>query len=262
MRTPLLLTVALLLARVAVAQDKPHGGTITGIVLDEAGNPVVDADVFALPDTKRARTDSTGHFALANLDPDFYHVRVRRLGFMPTEITTDLGKNGHVDLKFELARRPVVLDSVVVTEDGRCPALNYNGFNCRKSRGKGVYLTDDDLADRGAIELGDVFRNVDGFRIETAFTAFGPKPKPLATHGGNCLNALINGRPLAVTNPLPRYATELLGVEIYASPRDVPQEYQRYVWQGDARQTTTFTHDRMDQPCSLVVYWTTYAGTH
>ena len=92
--------------------------------------------------------------------------------------------------------------------------------------------------------------------------ARGPKPKPLATRGGNCLNALINGRPLAVTNPLPRFATELLGVEIYASPRDVPTEYQRYVWQGDARQTTTFAHDRMDQPCSLVVYWTTYAGTH
>lgn len=262
MRTPLLLTAALLLARVAVAQDKPHGATITGVVLDEASTPVVGAEVAALPDTKKARTDSTGHFTLTGLDADFYHVRVRRLGFMSTEITTELGKNGHVDLKFELTRRPAMLDSVVVTEDGHCPSLNYNGFTCRKVRGKGVYFTDDDLADRGAVELGDVFRNVDGFRIETAFTAFGPKPKPLATHGGSCLNALVNGRPLGVTNPLPRFATELLGVEIYALPRDVPSEYQRFVWQRDARQTTTFPHDRMDAPCSLVVYWTTYAGTH
>src|SRR4051812_42617958 len=141
------------------------GGTIAGIVLDATGHPIVDADVFALPEKSRARTDSAGRFAIGKLDAGFYHVRVRRLGFEPTEITTDLAKNGHVDLKFELVSRPVVLDSVVIQADGKCPAISYSGFNCRKRAGKGVYLTDDDLADKGAIELGEVFSDVKGFDV-------------------------------------------------------------------------------------------------
>jgi hypothetical protein len=40
----------------------------------------------------------------------------------------------------------------------KCSALSYKGFNCRKSR-EGVYLTDEDLADKGAVELGEAFHD-------------------------------------------------------------------------------------------------------
>lgn len=243
---------------IAAGQAKPAGGTISGSVVDSGGRAVAGADVFAFPETARARSDSAGHFALMKLPGGFYHVRVRRIGFVPTEITTDLKDNGRVDLKFELQPRPAVLDSVVVLADGKCPTLLFGGFNCRRRFGKGVYLTDDDLAEKGAIELGDVFAGVPGFRVDSIPTNFGLKPRPLATRGGHCLNALINGRPLALTNPLPRYATELVGVEIYATPREVPDEYQRYVWLKEIRQTSSPVERSAGvEPCSLVVYWTT-----
>ena len=130
-----------------------------------------------------------------------------------------------------------MLDSVVVQADGKCPVMSYTGFLCRRRIGKGVYLTDDDLADKGAVELGEVFVDVKGFDIERRPTRFGLKPIPFAEHGG-CINALVNGRPLAVTNQLPRYATELIAVEIYAQPRSVPEEYQRYVWTNGIRQSS------------------------
>ena len=232
-------------------------GTITGVVLDGAGRPLADADVYALPEKARARTDSAGRFTITNLDAGFYHVRVRRLGYRANEITTDLAKNGRVDLKFELETRPVMLDSVVVQADGKCAVISYTGFNCRKRSGKGVYLTDDDLADKGAIELGEVFTDVEGFFIEQRPTRFGNKPIPFSRRG--CLNALVNGRPIALTNQLPRYATELIAVEIYLMPRDVPAEYQRYVWTTAPRQSSRpVGRDRGDQPCSLVVYWTSF----
>jgi hypothetical protein len=234
------------------------GGTIAGVVLDEAGHPVSEADVYAFPEKNRGKTDSTGHFSIPNLPSGFYRVRVRRLGYRPTEVTTDLTSNGHVDLKIEIAVRPAMLDSVIVQADGKCAATSFTGFNCRKQRGKGLYLTDDDLADKGAIELGEVFRDVDGFRLETRATRYGPKPIAFATRSG-CINALVNGRPLSLTNPLPLFATDLIAVEIYTLPSSVPSEYQRYVWDPTIRQTSPLVgRDRNDQPCSLAVYWTSF----
>jgi hypothetical protein len=248
------LVFALVSGREAIAQN---GATISGIVRDEAGHPIEGAEVYAFPEKNRGRTDSTGRFSIANLPSGYYHVRVRRLGFRPTEVTTELGGNGHVDLKIEMALRPAMLDSVIVQADGKCASVSFTGFNCRKQHGKGVYLTDDDLADKGAIELGEVFRDVNGFRLETRPTRFGPKPIPYANYG--CLNALVNGRPLALTNPLPQYATELIAVEIYQLPSNVPAEYQRYVWDRTIRQTARpLGRDRNDQPCSLVIYWTSF----
>jgi hypothetical protein len=252
------MTAVLLACATRALAQSPTGATITGIVLDVSGRPVADADVFALPEKAKARTDSAGRFTITKLDAGFYHVRVRRLGFTPTEITTDLEKNGHVELKFELTPRPVILDSVVVQADGKCPAVSYVGFNCRRRSGKGVYLTDDDLADKGAVELGEVFTDVEGFYIEQRPTQFGLKPIPFAQRGG-CINALVNGRPISVTNQLPRYATELIAVEIYATPRSVPSEYQIYVWSRNIRQSSPRVgRDYGDQPCSLVVYWTSF----
>jgi hypothetical protein len=264
MRKIAILAAASLIAAIGAplrvrAQSKPTGGTISGIVTDDSGLPIADADVFAFPETARVRTDSAGHFTITNLDGGFYNVRARHLGFAPGETSTDLSKNGHVNVKIEMTRRPVVLDSVVVLADGTCPALSYKGFNCRKRVGKGVYLTDDDLADKGAVELGEAFRDVPGFRLEIATTPYGRKPRPIPTKGSGCLNALVNGRAMALTNPLPLYATELLAVEIYSLPSEVPTEYQRYIWQRGIRQSSSHLgRDPGNEPCSLVVYWTTY----
>jgi len=254
--------------RVLRAQASPIPGSISGLVTDESGQPIRDADVRAFPGTDRARTDSTGRFVITKLGSGFYHVRARKIGYSSTEITTDLTKDGHVDLKFQLKPRPVVLDSVVVLADGKCPVVSYGGFNCRRRAGKGVYLTDDDIADKGAVELGEAFSDVEGFRLEKRLTPFGMKPIPISTRGNHCLNALVNGRPISVTNPLPRYATELIAVEIYANPSEAPQEYQSYVWQAGIRQSSWMESIRRSpnrssslvpaDRCALAVYWTTF----
>jgi hypothetical protein len=241
------------------AQDAPVAGSISGIVVDDNGRPIPGVDVHAFPEAARATTDSAGRFVITKLGAGFYHVRARRLGYSPLEITTDLATRGHVELKFELKARPAILDSVVISASGKCPDVSYSGFNCRRHTGKGLYLTDDDIADKGAIELGEVFTDVPGFRVEAGMTRLGTRPIPRSTRGNRCLNALVNGRPLAVTNQLPHYATELIAVEIYASPNDVPPEYQRYVWLASTRQTSAVLgHDLPNQRCALVVYWTEF----
>jgi len=262
MRKALLVAAVLAVApagRAVRCQSAPVPGSITGTVTDDSGHPLADADVHAFPESAHARTDSAGRFVLTRLGSGFYHVRARRIGYTSLEITTDLAKNGHVDLKFELKARPAILDSVVIRADGKCAATQYVGFNCRRRFGKGVYLTDDDIGEKGSIELGDIFEDVPGFRTEIRFTQIGRRPVPIATRGNRCLNALVNGRPISVTNPLPHYANELIAIEIYAVPSDVPAEYQRYIWMGAARQTSAFVQRPVtDESCSVAVYWTSY----
>lgn len=261
----------LLLAALAAASISPRSalhaqrsGVIAGTVFDEAGKPIAGADVVASADNARATSDSAGRFEIRNLDAGTYSVRARRLGYMPARITADIGRGGRADLRIELKVRPAILDSVFVVAKGdkTCPDRSYAGFSCRRQTAKGVYLTDDDIFDKNARELGDIFRDVPGFRIEFAATAFGRMPMPIPTKASQCLNALVNGRIVAPTNPLPRFADEMIAVEIYASPGDVPEEYQRYVWGRQGRQSQSF-RDRAgagtSERCSLVVYWTSFS---
>lgn len=235
-------------------------GTISGTVRDEAGKPVPDADVVASANNARARTDSAGHFEIKNLDDGTYAVRARRLGYLPVRLTADISHGGNVTLSIEMKVRPALLDSIVVVADGKCPEQSYTGFICRRKSGKGVYLTDDDIFDKNARELGDIFRDVAGFRIELVTTQFGRVPYPIPTRASQCLNALVNGRMAANTNPIPRFADEMISVEIYASPADVPDEYQRFVWGAQGRQSQMYRQRAASSSdrCALVVYWTRF----
>jgi hypothetical protein len=253
--------VSFVIASAVGAQTTTDRGIVRGSVADAAGRGLAGADVFLFPDAFRARTDSAGRFIFAAVNAGFYHVRARRVGFLPAEVTTDLAKRGQVDVSITLVPRPIRLDTIAIVANAKCEPHSLTGFACRKQsiRRGGVFLTDDDLLDKNAVELGDVFRDLEGFRIEMVPTAWGAKPRPLATRGARCLNALVNGRPIAPANPLPRYADELIAVEIYASPTDVPEEFQRYVWMASIRQTANPTgKDSPTARCALAVYWTAF----
>jgi hypothetical protein len=235
-------------------------GIIAGVVVDEAGNPIAGAEIAASGVTARATTDSAGKFMIRDLESGEYNVRARRIGYFPARMTADIGKGGRADLHIELQTRPAMLDSVIVTAEGRCPDRSYTGFLCRQRLSKsGVFLSDDDIFDKNARELGDIFRDVPGFRIETQPTIWGRLPMPMVVRGTGCLNALVNGKPASVTNPMPRFADQMIAAEIYATPAEVPQEYQRFIYGGEGRQTTVYHHGiSSSDRCAIVVYWTRF----
>ncbi|HEY4307399.1 MAG TPA: carboxypeptidase-like regulatory domain-containing protein [Gemmatimonadaceae bacterium] len=257
----ILLLAAVVFAALPASLAAQKTGVIAGTVVDENGRPIPEVQIVASADNAQAVTDSTGHFEIRNLEAGQYNVRARRLGFLPVRTTADVGHGGKADLHIEMKVRPAILDSVVVVADGKCPERSYTGFYCRRRGGKGVYLTDDDIFDRNARELGDIFRNVPGFRIEMRPTIWGALPTPIATKGSGCLNALVNGKLPSSTNQLPRFADEMIAVEIYPTPGDVPSEYQKYAWGANGRQTTMYdSHGGSSgEHCSLVVYWTTFS---
>jgi hypothetical protein len=60
------------------------------------------------------------------------------------------------------------------------------------------------------------------------------------------------GRPVSPANPIPLTPIDVIALEVYKSPDDVPKEYERYIWPTTGRATGR---------CMLVVYWTPRAPT-
>lgn len=234
----------LILASAAAAQG--GGASLRGVVRDSADRPVPNADVVATPGPHRARTDSTGHFIIPGIGGGKYVLHARKLGYSPGEATADLHDNGSLDVTVVLEHHMTALDTVVVRADGTCPERSLDGFLCRKKRGdKGVFMDYTDIDDQDPLYTADLFRDLPGFRVEVRPGRYGPTRIPVAK-GLRCLVSLVNGRPATAAAPVPERPYDLMALEIYTEPADVPREYQRYVWAGGQR-------------CGVALYWDEFA---
>ena len=222
-------------ARVAGAQS---GASIRGVVRDSAAVVVPNADVSVTPGNRRVRADSAGRFVIASLEPGQYTVKARHVGYVPVEWTVDLSRSGVTDVKLVLAVRLPVLDAVVVTAGRTCSAGDIEGFLCRRGSGKGVFLDYTDIDDLNVFDTADLFNTVPGFAVDVRATRSGPKRMPI---GRRCINTLVNGLP-AAWSAVPSDPGDIMAVEIYELPKDIPSEYSRFTWGKEQ--------------CSLIAYWT------
>jgi hypothetical protein len=226
-----------------------QGGTIRGVVRDSADRPVANADVVAAPGPHRVRTDSLGRFVLAGIGGGKYMLRARKLGYSPGESTADIHGDGSVDVKLTLEHRMAGLDTVVVRADGSCPERTLDGFLCRQKRGdKGVFMDYLDIDDKDPLTTADLFRDIPGFRVDVRPTRIGNRRVPVP-NGLHCLTSLVDGRPATQANFVPDLPWDLMALEVYLLPTDVPKEYQRY----------TFTSSTSGQRCGVAIYWTQFA---
>ncbi len=224
----------------AAAQERGRSG-IAGEVRDSAGRPIGGTDVTVGEAALRVRSDSAGRFWLGGLTPGVHMVYARRIGFLPVDTSIRVVADSAHPLLLVLARRPTILDTVVVTETCR-EAQGMLGFQCRQRAGQGVFLEVDsiDALDAGYRGTGDLFRERKGFRMEVSKSGVRYPVKR-----GGCLTTLINGRPNGGWAPW--YLSEIVAVEIYDEPSKVPKQFEHWTWAGA-------------EACSLVIYWTTMRG--
>jgi len=232
--------VLLVAGAVALAGDVRAQGSIVGTVTDSAGQPLTNAEVILLTLSRHARTNASGRFVFPGLKAATYEVRARRLGYIPEQGFVRVPKNDSVVVTFALIARPVVLDTVNVSAS--CPRFQLAGFECRKRKGKGVFIDEETLDTAHVRFVYDLFRSIPGFRVW-------PNGRVEPMTGWRCMTTIANGNKVSLQNPLPRWPDELLGLEIYANPNDIPPEYSQYSW----------IPARGRQPpkrCSLSNYWT------
>jgi hypothetical protein len=111
---------------VAFGSARAQGtGEIRARVLDEAGAPVVDAQVELSPGTRRALSEDDGAFAFTQLKAGPYTLSIRRIGYQPLTVKVDVGASGTAAPAIVMVAIPRVLDSIRVFE--KANGLRYTG---------------------------------------------------------------------------------------------------------------------------------------
>ena len=246
--TSIVATTLLALPLFAGAQQPVTGGVIAGVVRDSAARPVAGADIVVRPGDRRTRSDSAGRFIVAGLGADHYILRVRRLGYAPTQFDVVLSSAGRVDIQLVFDERLPMLDTITVTAGRICSAYSLDGFVCRRKAGGGLFFDYTDIDDKDALYTADLFRDMKGFRTDVRSTRVGPVRYVAPSLPWGCITSLIDGRPSTGATIIPELPQHLLALEVYARPDSVPVEYQRYTWPNGS-----ITRSGR---CSVIVYWT------
>ena len=99
--------------------------TLRGRVIDETSRPVSYAQIQMLPGDRRVVTDQNGDFTIAAIADGEFQLRVRRIGFAPTQVMVRLPLQ-ESPFTITMTALPRVLDSVRVSERG--PVVRYTGI--------------------------------------------------------------------------------------------------------------------------------------
>lgn len=244
----ILLSTTAVLSCSSVAFGQRTGGSVTGIVRDTAGNPVVAANVTLHPGERRAQTDSSGRFSIDGLGDDSYTVRARKFGYRADSWDVKISKAGHADVKFELENALVLLDTIKISASQPCPTQSIRAFLCRRERGGGFFLDYTDIDDKEKTYVGELFYDVPDMLVDFKISDTGPVYSIHSRRSG-CITALVDGRPASAAYPIPETAGRLTALEVYTRPDSVPQELREFLWPasgGSARAGR----------CTVIVYWT------
>ncbi len=173
-------------------------GTISGIITDKGGNPIVGALITVKGSQEKAVTDIDGHYLLSGIMGSHALLRVSCMGYQPGEFTVALGSKGNQDANFKLTERPEKLQTVEVIGRNERSYKNTMSFIGTKTETplKDVpqsigYVTKELVRDQGATTVNDVVKNISGVNQYTFYNDF--SIRGFRTTGNRNSGNLVNG---------------------------------------------------------------------
>lgn len=215
--------MAACLAGVAAGQEPATRGRIGGVVRDSAGARIVGAQVSVSGTALFAETGLDGRFGFARVPVGTVHLDVRRLGFRARSLDAHVGANDSTWLDVVLSPISASLPAVIVRERHEPYDARLAGFNARRARRVGHFITREEIVRRGGNGMIDLLRAEPSVRV-TRLRGVG---RSIVMRGMNCA-------PLVVIDGFPASAgpvdldmidpSTVEGIEIYSSSSSVPSE--------------------------------------
>src|SRR5512132_133013 len=199
-------------------------GAITGRVLDSLGTALSGAQITLDSSSARAVTGASGEFRLSSVPAGRLEVRFRRLGYRPESRTVRVESATESHVEVHLAPLPVRLQTVEVRRRAEAYDSRLAGFNARRERQAGHFVSREQLDRMSSARFVDALRNIPGVQV-----------RPL--RGGGTTLALRGSRcpPLVFIDGFPTDAGVLdldmidlagvEGLEIYSGVASVPPEF-------------------------------------
>ncbi len=219
-----LLVVAAAGARAAAQSPEARRVTVRGTVRDSVGSAVVGAQVSVAGATNTAITDDDGVFSLPDVAAGKIRLLVRRLGFRPGSVDAEVTPDHAAPVRITLSAVPTALPTVAIRARREPFESRLSGFNTRRTRGIGYFITREQIERTTSSSLVDALRRVAGVRV---ITLRGAQGRSVTLGGANCPPLVfLDGFP-ATAGPFDLDGLELgslEGVEIYSGLMSVPPE--------------------------------------
>jgi hypothetical protein len=174
-----------------------------------------------------ARTDSLGRYYIAFPRGDSVTVHVRRLGYERVTFTVSAGYVAQNSVEVRLRAVPHALAPVEVATPELRSRTVMEGFDFRRSRGDGLFLTKEQIDARGSQQLSNVLRGLKG--LEFVRGRMGRMSLRFAQYRGrNCEPQIwLDGRLTRNMEIDDFPASDLEGIELYDGPSTTPGEFIR-----------------------------------
>jgi hypothetical protein len=217
--------LALALGATVAGAQVLHETGVHGTVVDRvSGAPVPGVEVLVLGRGLGQLADADGHFRLVGLTAGSYLLQVRGEGYVVMTWELAVPDDTMFTYTFPLEPQGVTLPAVEV--EGESPpnvSVWLRGFEDRRGRVRGEFVTRADITRRNAATLGDLLRTVHGLRMRCGRTGCGIE----MTRALGCRPTyFIDGVPINAGTAEGTPVIDIYGVEVY-NINDVPVDFQR-----------------------------------
>jgi TonB family protein len=206
-----------------ISAQQPQG-SITGTVFDSLGGALGGAQITIKGTNARALTDAKGAYRLMRVQAGDIELFIRRLGYGPETRGARITSGQETRLDVTLAALAIRLPTVEVRRRAEVYDSRLAGFNARKERRVGHYVTREELDRMSSARFVDALRQIPGVQLRSL-------------RGGGTTIALRGSRcpPLVFIDGFPADAgvmdLDMLdlagveGIEIYSGVATVPPEF-------------------------------------
>lgn len=206
---------------------------LRGQVIDSVGTPVGDVLATLLDSSgatvRSVRSDEAGIVHLVAPRAGTYRATFARIGFTPYTTGKLLLRDGEtLIIQIKLTAHPQAVATMIVMARTR-REWGRDGWAQRKTLGKGVFLTGDDIRGEKAQSVAEALRVVDGFVVR-----YRPLPELETLRGNRCLQFMVNSLPMPnipdehPSETLDRImgAERVMGIEVYREYNEVPPVFR------------------------------------
>lgn len=213
-----------LLLTVPAAALSQGVGSVRGVVRDSLGGAVMSARVNVKGSPVLTSTDSAGAYRLVGIAPGSTVLEVRRLGYRPASTSVAVVAGNELEVNFELGPVPEQLAPVEVRRRPQAYDSRLQGFNQRKSKHVGYFVTREKLDRMNSARFVDALRDMPGVSLRTLRGGVAT----VSLRGARCAPVFyMDGFP-ARAGVMDLDMIDLSGVEgieVYAGMSSIPAEF-------------------------------------
>lgn len=213
------------------AQPVPHPPSspdpwpLIGRVEGEHGEPLVEATIEGA--AQRTRTDATGHFQLRATRRDTLTLLLRHVGYEPMAVTLRAEHLRGDTVLLRMDRTAQALEAVRIRGTDLRSPLGLGGFDERRTRGIGTFVTREEIERRQTNRLSDVLRGRRGLTlVRTPTGGYGVRFGLASGRQRRCIPDLwIDGQRARGMEIDDIPASTVEGIELYSSIATVPFQF-------------------------------------